>query len=213
MWSEKRRKRPLLAIEGGATWDRAQMGNSPRARAPSTDSPSDFLSCQPIARRIPNTVPTGSPSSFAIARPLRPRARSRFTASRFTVCGRPSLTPRRFAEARPALIALTAAECLNSSIASRTLRNALLDNLDVSMRLGIIKTVLCANVSEHLHEPRHTAAKPVQTGGQHDLDFSAPDRSQKLFQTGDDVNVFPAPRHAIMPERTVRWHRRVPQWA
>ena len=48
---------------------------------------------QTVARRIPNTLRTGNSRCFAIARPLKPRARSRFTTSRLIVCGRPSLTP------------------------------------------------------------------------------------------------------------------------
>jgi hypothetical protein len=62
---------------------------------------------------------------------------------------------------------------------------------------------------------RKTAAQPVQTGGQHGLDFTAPDRSQKLFQIADGVNVFPTPRNgasgqALRPQSrhglTVRIH-------
>jgi hypothetical protein len=126
---------------------------------------------QPIARRIPNTLPAGSPSSFAIARPLRPRARSRFTASRFTVCGRPSFTPRRFAEAKPALIASTAAECLNSSIASQNVKKRFtrqFGRVDAARnnQNGLVR----GKVSKHCHELRHTPAKPTQTGAQQNLD-------------------------------------------
>jgi hypothetical protein len=52
------------------------------------------------------------------------------------------------------LIAFTAAECLNSSIASSTPRNALLNMLEVSVReFGMSKmTLRLTKLPEHAHE-------------------------------------------------------------
>jgi hypothetical protein len=57
----KRRKSALLEIEGGATWDRAQMDNSPRARVPSTDSPSDLSNFSANCPKNPKHAPGRQP--------------------------------------------------------------------------------------------------------------------------------------------------------
>jgi len=86
--------------------------------------------------KILKTFELGSPSSFAIARPVSPRALRRATASRcsLTFAGRPSLIPLHLACAKPSWIHSVAAERLNSSIASSVSRNTLSGTLEVLMR-------------------------------------------------------------------------------
>jgi hypothetical protein len=68
---------------------------------------------------------------------------------------------------------------------------------------GMIKMIPQANkLPEHLHEMRNTAAKPIEAGGQHNLDFSAPHRPDEFVQVGDNMDIFfPTSPHTILPKR------------
>lgn len=49
---------------------------------------------------------------------------------------------------------------------------------------------------------RNTAAKPNQTGGQHNLDFTNPDQPNERVQVGDNMDIlFPASLHGVIPKR------------
>jgi hypothetical protein len=119
-----------------------------------------------FARMIRKTFALGTPISFAIARPVNPRAFNRSTSLRYaaTFSGRPSLTPRRRARAKPALILSTATARLNSEIASSVSRTTLPGTLEVSMaRLGMIRANFVRDrLSKHPHELRHTASQPLK---------------------------------------------------
>ena len=125
---------------------------------------------------ILKTLELGRPSSFAIARPLSLRALNRATASRcsLTVSGRPSLIPLRLACANPSWIQFGC---------RRTFE--LLDRVEriekhFARHLGSIDAAgrndqgnfVRDKVPKHPHKLIKTAAKPAQTGGQHNLDFT-----------------------------------------
>ena len=79
----------------GVTWDLLRTRLGLRV---GREPPHDFS--WPISL---NAVELGMPSSFAIARPVIPRALNRATSPlcALTVCGRPSLTPRFLAAIKP----------------------------------------------------------------------------------------------------------------
>jgi hypothetical protein len=147
------------------------------------------------------TVELGMRSSFATARPVSPRALNLATLPRcaLTVSGRPSLTPRFLAAAKPARMLSVAAACLNSSIASRTLRNALLDNLEMSTRAGIIKNGL---VRDKVSEPRHTPREPIQIRAKHNANSTGTHQPHEHVRVTNDPNVIiPASSHGVIPKR------------
>ena len=94
-WQAKIVKFGLVLCE---TIPRRVKGKGERGTPPLTQRPYH----QPLISL--NTLELGMPSSFAIARPLKPRVLNLATSSRYALIfiGRPSLTPFRLALAKPA---------------------------------------------------------------------------------------------------------------
>jgi hypothetical protein len=120
-------------------------------------------------RRLKARVPSAAPlfaNALSTACPVQGRPHSPTDSARFQL-----LAP--LAATKPALIAFTAAECLNSSIASSTPRNALLNMLEVSVReFGMSKMTLRLTNSLSTRTRCETLpAQPIQTGGQDNRKF------------------------------------------